>query len=404
MAGEVKGKFKKYDLATTAWIVYWFASVTSQIASDSATRRYVTDTQLGLIDAFVGTPSDGQIWLYNQMTSQWEPSSDFLRKGSPSFTGVMVGGEIRSLEGIPDTKIKILAKDDNAVPSVTSSFIELLRNGQINMFASTGQISINPGTVLNINGKRITTLGAPTASTDAATKEYVDNLVALSVRPVSAVKCASVANIASLSGLVAIDGYTLLNGNRILVKNQTTVLQNGIYTAATGAWTKVTADSGVGAFVFVENGSTQNDWMYYCQAANTWIEHSKFDTYNVIAGGGLQKNSSNNFGIAALGVTNDMLAGEVSLAKLANVAVTSIDVEAWTGIGSNDASQNLAVWMNQMFGAIKLLRGTGTHNTNNAQTILGAYKKNKVYVGTTAPTGTTEVPIADGDVWIDTTT
>jgi len=399
MAGEIKGKFRKYDLVTTSWIVYWFASVTSQVASDSASRRYVTDTQLGLINAFVGTPSNGQIWLYNQSTEQWEPSSDFLRKANPSFTGVMVGGEIRSIEGVSDTKLKLLAQDTGLS---TSAFLELLRNGQINIYSSTGQISINPGTVLNINSKRIINLGAPTESTDAATKEYVDNLVALSVRPVSAVKCASVVNIASLSGLVAIDGYTLLAGNRILVKNQTTASQNGIYIASSTAWTKVDADSGVGALVFVENGTTQNDWMYYCQSVNTWIDHSKFDTYNVIADGGLQKNSSNNFGIAASGVTNDMLAGEVSLAKLANVAFTSVDVEAWTGVGSDDVSQSLAVWMNQTFGAIKLLRGTGTHNTNNAQTILGAYKKNKVYIGTTAPAGTTEVPIVDGDIWIDT--
>lgn len=79
-------------------------------------------------------------------------------------------------------------------------------------------------------------------------------------------RAASTANIATLSGLSAIDGVTPVSGDRLLVKNQTTGSQNGIYVAAAGAWTRATdaADGTVltpGANVMVEEG-TQADTLW----------------------------------------------------------------------------------------------------------------------------------------------
>lgn len=48
-------------------------------------------------------------------------------------------------------------------------------------------------------------------------------------------RAATTANI-TLSGIQTIDGVVLIVGDRVLVKNQTTASQNGIYTVATGAW------------------------------------------------------------------------------------------------------------------------------------------------------------------------
>ena len=52
-------------------------------------------------------------------------------------------------------------------------------------------------------------------------------------------RAATTANI-SLSGLQTIDGIVLIAGDRVLVKNQTTATQNGIYTVASGSWTRAT--------------------------------------------------------------------------------------------------------------------------------------------------------------------
>jgi hypothetical protein len=84
-----------------------------------------------------------------------------------------------------------------------------------------------------MGGFKITGLGAPTGSADAATKAYVDS-VAEGLKPKAAVRVATTANITIASDLNAgdtIDGVTLVAGDRVLVKNQNTASQNGIYVA-----------------------------------------------------------------------------------------------------------------------------------------------------------------------------
>jgi phage-related tail fiber protein len=79
-----------------------------------------------------------------------------------------------------------------------------------------------------------------------------------------AVRCATTTNI-TLSGLLTLDGITVVVGDRVLVKDQTTASQNGIYVAASGAWTRstdadnATPDSEVktGMTVMVSEGTTQ---------------------------------------------------------------------------------------------------------------------------------------------------
>lgn len=79
----------------------------------------------------------------------------------------------------------------------------------------------------------------------------------------TAARVATTANLASLSGLGPVDGVVLMAGNRVLVKNQTTPPQNGIYVAAAGSWTRADdADTGAklraGSLVFATEG-TQAD-------------------------------------------------------------------------------------------------------------------------------------------------
>lgn len=53
------------------------------------------------------------------------------------------------------------------------------------------------------------------------------------------VRAASTANL-TLSGLQTVDGVSLASGDRVLVKDQTTATDNGIYVAAAGSWTRST--------------------------------------------------------------------------------------------------------------------------------------------------------------------
>lgn len=113
--------------------------------------------------------------------------------------------------------------------------------------------------------------------TQQAVKAYVDSLLqGLSWK--RAVRAATTANgtlATAYENGAAIDGVTLATGDRILIKDQTTVSENGIYTVnASGAPTRTTdADTGaelVNATVYVSEGSTLADTQW-TQTANAPI-------------------------------------------------------------------------------------------------------------------------------------
>lgn len=83
------------------------------------------------------------------------------------------------------------------------------------------------------------------------------------------VRAATTANI-TLSGPQTIDGVAVVAGQRILVKNQSTASQNGLYQVNAGAWTRTadanTWDELVGVIVTIEEGSTLTDTVWLCTA------------------------------------------------------------------------------------------------------------------------------------------
>lgn len=120
-----------------------------------------------------------------------------------------------------------------------------------------------PTASVSLNSQKITNLATPTVSTDAATKGYVDAAVNATDWKAS-VRVGSTANIATLSGLLTIDGVTLVANDRVLVKDQSTASQNGIWVAASGAWTRATdadenAEVTAGLSVMITEGTTLAD-------------------------------------------------------------------------------------------------------------------------------------------------
>jgi len=160
-----------------------------------------------------------------------------------------------------------------------SDFLSTVVTARLDQFAV-------PTAAVALNGQKITNLGTPTADTDAATKLYVDGLAqGLDAKP--SVLCATTGNM-TLSAPQIIDGISAVAGSRVLVKDQTTQSQNGIYVVAAGAWTRAT-DFDVwtevpSAYVFVERGTLNADCGYVCSAdqggtlnttAITWSQFSK---------------------------------------------------------------------------------------------------------------------------------
>ena len=143
----------------------------------------------------------------------------------------------------------------NTTQIATTAFVRATRLDQL----------AAPASDIALGGYRLTGLGDPQGAQDAVTKAYVD-LTVQGLEPKQSVRAASTANIATLSGPMTLDGVALVAGDRVLVKDQTTASQNGIYVVAAGAWAR-SADADVwgelvSAYVFVESGTVNADMGY----------------------------------------------------------------------------------------------------------------------------------------------
>ena len=194
-----------------------------------------------------------------------------------------------------------------AITGLAASDIPTLTAAKISDFDSTVQANrldemANPTGSVDLNSQKITNLATPTAASDAATKGYVDAAQqGLDVK--ESVKAATTGNI-TLSGTQTVDGVALSEGDRVLVKNQNTSSENGIYVVASGSWSRAAdadADSEVtaGMFAFVEEGTVNGDAGFSLTTngnitvGSTSLSFSQFSgAGNITGGDGIQKSGS----------------------------------------------------------------------------------------------------------------
>lgn len=154
---------------------------------------------------------------------------------------------------------------------VASDITALVDSAYVNVGGDTmsGSLTFSSGTV--------TGLPAPTGDTDAANKAYVDALTAgLSWK--QSVSAASTGNV-TLSGEQTVDGVALVAGDRVLVKDQTSPAENGIYVVAAGSWTRALDMNAPAEFdgsaVFVKEGTVN--------ASSGWTETATVSTVGTSA-------------------------------------------------------------------------------------------------------------------------
>jgi hypothetical protein len=185
-------------------------------------------------------------------------------------------------------------------------------------------------------------VAAPTADSHAATKLYVDAArtgldVKASVRATTTVAGTLSSSFANGS---IIDGVTLVTGDRILIKDQVSGSENGIYTVnASGSPTRATdCDASVevtaGFFTFVAEGTSYADsgWVLTTNdtitLGTTSLAFAQFSgAGQVIAGTGLTKTGNS---LDVIGTTNRITANADSI----DIASTYVGQTSITTLGT----------------------------------------------------------------------
>jgi len=186
------------------------------------------------------------------------------------------------------------------------------------------------GNIVIPTGHHISLTDAPVSGTDAVNKNYVDgNLAGLSWK--NSVKAASNGNI-TLSGTQTVDGIALIAGDRVLVKNQTTASQNGIYVVAAGAWARSTDMDATtpinevnSAAVFVEQGTVFADtgWTQVNNVSTLDTDDISFTQFNGASG------ITAGVGLIKLGNTLDVNLG----AGVSQLPTDEVGIDVYTGGG-----------------------------------------------------------------------
>ena len=235
-----------------------------------------------------------------------------------------------------------------------------------------GSIATQAANNVSISGGAVTGLGSPSASSDAATKNYVDQAVA-GLRTRTIAECASTANVNLSNGLEAgdsIDGVTLVAGDRVLLKDQTDATENGLYLAvSSGAASRDPEHDSIaelsGGMVVVNQGSTNDNKIFLCTTDNTGSVGSTNITYTVITPSNVgtvtsvavADSGSSEFTVANSPITSS---GTITLAvnSIANTKITGLGTASTKTVGT---SANNVV---QLDGSAKLPAVDGSQLTN----------------------------------------
>jgi hypothetical protein len=202
------------------------------------------------------------------------------------------------------------------------------------------------------------------------------------------VRCATTANI-TLSGLQTIDGTTVVAGDRVLVKNQTTGADNGIYEASATAWSRSAdfdgaRDAVTGTIGYVRSGTANGDQFFKLTTTGDITIGTTSLTFTVVNGPGLATVSSfvsallddttlDAF-LTTLGVSSAMRtlieAASAAAARTAlSAAATTTTISAGgllTGGGDLSASRTItfaATAHRNYIAGLLLSRNSGTPNT-----------------------------------------
>jgi hypothetical protein len=205
---------------------------------------------------------------------------------------------------------------------------------------------------LDLQSQKIVSLADPSAATDAANKQYVDN-VARGLQWKAPVRVATTTNGTLASAYAngqSIDGVVLATNDRILIKDQTTASENGVYTVnASGAPTRTAdADTGgelaPGTAVTVTAGTTNGDKVFLLVSDVAITIGTTSQTWGQLGGGGTSYTGGNGISVAGSVISAVAAAsGGVSVVAGGIQLDTAIAARKFSANIGNGAATSIAV-------------------------------------------------------------
>lgn len=293
-------------------------------------------TDLTALTEITAPTTDDLVYVVDDPTSAKNPRKCSIanlvdaRTKTLTNTTIDADGTGNSITNIENADIKSSAGIVYSKLSLTGSVVD----GDLAGSISNGKLATDPLSYANMtapsasvafNSQKLTGLAAGVASTDAATKGQVD-VASAGLDAKDACRVATTANI-TLSGEQSIDGITTTT-DRVLVKNQSTGSQNGIYVSASGSWARSTdadADSEVtsGLYTFITEGTANGSQGFVLTTddpitvGSTALVFSQFSGVGDLVGGtGIDKTGNT----IAIDATVATLAGTQSLSNKSLVA------------------------------------------------------------------------------------
>ena len=214
-----------------------------------------------------------------------------------------------------------------------------------------------PDGAVSANSQKITNLATPTADGDAASKSYVDG-VSQGLDIKGSCTAATTANITistALNNGDTLDGVSLSTNDRVLVKDQSTASENGIYVVGSSparADDLAAGADAAGMFTFVEKGTINADNGFVCSS----------DKGSAVVG-------TNNLTYVQFSGAGQITAGD-GLDKSANTLSVDLKSNGGLVIESTEIAVDLAA--SSITGTLAVSDGgTGSTSASAARTALG---------------------------------
>lgn len=315
-------------------------------ASKELAASSVTDVELDYLSGVTSA-------IQTQINAKAADNIVIKKDGSVAFTADQSLGSF---------KITNLANGAASGDAVNKSQLDLKADDSA-VIKKNGSVSFTADQ--SMGSFKLTNLASPSSANDAANKQYVDS-VAEGLKPKQAVRVATTADITIASDLNSgdiIDGITLANGDRVLVKDQSSASQNGIYIVGASPARSSDFDSLSpideinGALVAVQEGSSNAGKIYVQSGSVVTLDTSaiNFVIFNssatLVGADGITISGSNvsvdhdgnglsfSSGQLALELDGSSLSKGASGLKLSDTAVTPASLGSATEVASFTVDQ-----------------------------------------------------------------